>query len=387
MDQPTVRKTFKYKLRPTAEQEGTLEVVLRRCRELYHAALHARRQAWRRCAVSITVASQSAHLPDIKAARSEYQDLHAPVLQDVLTRRDRAFHACFRRVEAGEKPGYPRFKRRSRYDSCTYKQFGTGATLDNGLLVRSKIGRIAVRWSQPLDGTPKLVTIRREAAGGYAGFSCAAVPIKPLPLTGQETGVDLGLESFATLANGNQIATPRIFRVAEWNRKRAQRRVSRRVKGSNRRRKALRLLATAHAKVRRARQDFHHKTALSLVRQYDTISHEDWQPANMVKNHALAKSINEAGWSGWLSILSFKAVAAGKAVAAVPAAFTAQACSGCGVLVAKGWSVRWHSCPPCGTQLHRDHHAALNILARGSERSGAGQAPQASTPPVGAYVA
>jgi len=387
MDQQSVRKTFKYKLQPTAEQEGTLGFILRRCRELYNAGLEERREAWRMSRVNITMAGQSAQLPDIKPERPEYQDLHSQVLQDVLARLDRAFRAFFRRVKHGETPGYPRFKSSNRYASFTYKQFGNGATLDNGFLVLSKIGRIAVRWSRPLEGAPKTVTIRREADGWYVTFSCADVPIKPLPLTGQETGIDLGLESFATLAEGSQIANPRIFRVAEMNLKRAQRRMSRRVKGSKRRRKAVTLLAKAHARVRRARADFHHKTALALVRQYDTIYHEDLQPANMVKNHQLAKSISDAGWSAFLTILSFKAVEAGKTVVAVPAAFTSQACSGCGVLVHKGLSVRWHACPECGTSLHRDHNAALNILARGKEPSGAGQAPQALTQPVGAYVA
>jgi putative transposase len=389
MEPLTVRKTFKYKLQPTAEQEGTMAFVLRRCRELYNAALEERREAWRMCGVSITVASQSAQLPDIKQERTEYQDIHSQVLQDVLTRLDRAFQAFFRRVKNGETPGYPRFQGANRYTSFTYKQFGNGATLDNGFLALSKIGRIAVRWSRPLQGMPKTVTIRREADGWYVTFSCADVPIQPVPLTGQETGIDLGLESFATLANGSQIANPRIFRVAEMHLKRAQRRVSRRTQGSKRRRKAVMLLAKAHQRVRRARADFHHKTALALVRQYDTMYHEDLQTANMVRKHHLAKSISDAGWSRFLTILSCKAVEAGKTVVAVPAAFTSQACSGagCGVLVHKGLSIRWHACPECGTSLHRDHNAALNILARGKEKSGAGQAPQALTQPVGAYVA
>ncbi len=389
MNEPTVRKTFKYKLQPTAEQEGTLAFVLRRCRELYNAGLQERRDAWHMCGVSITAASQSAQLPDIKEVRPEYREVHSQVLQDVLTRLDRAFQAFFRRIGEGQTPGYPRFQGAKRYNSFTYKQFGNGATLDNGYLVLSKIGRIAVRWSRPLGGTPKTVTICREADGWYVAISCAEVPCQPLPLTGQETGIDLGLESFATLADGSQLANPRILRVAELNLKRTQRRVSRRKKGSNRRRKAVTLLAKAHQRVRRTRQDFHHKTALALVRQYDTIYHEDVQTANMVKNHSLAKSISDAGWSAFLSILSFKAACAGRSVVAVPPAYTSQACSGCGVLVAKGLSVRWHTCPECGTSLHRDHNAALNILRIGrvGRESVAGQAVQALTQPVGAYVA
>ena len=133
--------------------------------------------------------------------------------------------------------------------------------------------------------------------------------------------------------------------------------------------------------------DFHHKTALTLVRQHDTIYHEDLQTANMVRNHHLAKSIADAGWSAFLSILSCKAAEAGKTVVAVPPAYTSQACSGCGVLVRKGLSVRWHLCPDCGTSLHRDHNAARNIVRLGTQRRAAGQAVQALTQPVGAYVA
>src|SRR6516164_1636376 len=179
----TVRKTYKYKLVPTAEQEGAMAFVLRRCRELYNAGLQERRDAWQRCGISITAASQSAQLPAIKDVRPEYRDVHSQVLQDVLTRLDRAFAAFFRRVQAGETPGYPRFHGANRYTSFTYKQFGNGATLDNGLLVLSKIGRIAVRWSRPIEGTPKPVTISREADGWYASFSCTEVPTQPLPRT------------------------------------------------------------------------------------------------------------------------------------------------------------------------------------------------------------
>jgi putative transposase len=390
MDGPqrvTVRKTYKYKLQPTAEQEGVLEFVVRRCRELYNAGLQERRDAWQKCGVSITAGAQSAQLPAIKEVRPEYRDIHSQVLQDVLTRLDRAFQAFFRRVKAGEKPGYPRFHGANRYNSFTHKQFGNGATLDNGFLVLSKIGRLAVRWSRPLEGTPKTVTISREADGWYACLSCAGVPIQPLPATGQETGIDLGLESFATLADGETIANPRIFRVAERRLRRAQRRVSRRVKGSRRRHKAVRLLARAHQQVRRARTDFHHKTALALVRRYDTIYHEDLQAANLLKNHHLAKSIADAGWSAFLGILSFKAVEAGKTVVAVPPAYTSQVCSGCGVLVSKGLSVRWHECPECGTSLHRDQNAARNILRLGRHSSAAGLAVQALTWAVGPSVA
>ena len=117
------------------------------------------------------------------------------------------------------------------------------------------------------------------------------------------------------------------------------------------------------------------------MRENDTIYHEDLQAANMLKNHHLAKSISDAGWAAFLSILSFKAACAGRSVVAVPPAYTSQRCSGpgCGPMVQKGLSVRWHSCPECGASLHRDHNAALNILTLGKKHSGAGQTPQAPT--------
>jgi putative transposase len=164
-----------------------------------------------------------------------------------------------------------------------------------------------------------------------------------------------------------RIFHPGWYRKAERTLKTAQRCVARRKKGSNRRKKAVQLFAKAHQTVRRQRQDFHYKTALALVRANDTIYHEDLQTANMVRNHHLAKSISDAGWSQFLSILSAKAAWAGRTVVAVPPAYTSQTCSGCGVLVHKGLSVRWHSCPDCGTSLHRDHNAAKNILRLGRE--------------------
>ncbi len=371
MGEQTVRKTFKYKLKPTPEQERALAFVARRCRELYNAALQERSEAWQKCSVSVTVAQQSAQLPAIKEVRPEYRDIHSQVLQDVLTRLDRAFQRFFARVTAGEKPGYPRFQGANRYNTFTYKQFGNGAALDNGFLVLSKIGRLAVRWSRPIEGTIKTVTISREADGWYACFSCAELPIQPLPPTGKETGIDLGLEAFATLSDGTRIFHPGWYRKAERALKTAQRRVSRRKKGSGRRKKAVILLAKAHQKVKRQRQDFHHKTALALVRENDTIYHEDLQTANLLKNHHLAKSIQDAGWSQFLSILAFKAAYAGKRAVAVPPAYTSQTCSGCGRVVWKGLSVRWHACLDCGTSLHRDHNAARNIERAGQARRGA----------------
>ena len=129
------RKTYKYKLKPTPEQERQLEEVLWRCRTLYNTALEQRITAFRRCGITLTAYQQMAELPDLKAAFPEYVTVHSLVLQDVLARLDKTYQAFFRRVRAGQTPGFPRFQGRNRYNSFTYKQFGNGATLDNGFLV------------------------------------------------------------------------------------------------------------------------------------------------------------------------------------------------------------------------------------------------------------
>jgi len=185
------------------------------------------------------------------------------------------------------------------------------------------------------------------------------------------------------------VTNPRHYRTAERELKKAQKRVSRRQKGSKRRRKAVAQGAKKHQHVRRQRTDFHHKTALALVRQYDTISHEAIQPANLSRRPApvpdenggylhngaaqkagLNKSIHDVGWSCFLSILACKAAWAGKRVEAVNPAYTSQDCSGCGERIEKALSVRTHVCTNCGLILDRDENAARNIQWRGQRLRG-----------------
>jgi len=192
---------------------------------------------------------------------------------------------------------------------------------------------------------------------------------------------------FLIAANGEIVGNARHYRKAENRLARAQRRVSRRKQGSHRRRKAIALSKRKHQQVQRQRRDFHHKTALMLLRHYDTIYLEDVQVANMVRNPHLAKSISDAVWAAFRTILDAKAVCAGRQVIAVPTQYTSQDCSGmlpdgsrCTQRVAKSLSARTHVCPCCGLVLDRDENAAFNILR-------SGQARQALTWPVGASVA
>jgi putative transposase len=370
-------------------QERALEHVLWRCRTLYTIALEQRITAWQRCYVSVTRYQQEAELKDLRADFPEYAAIHSHLLQDVLARLDKTYQAFFRRLASGEKPGFPRFQGRDRYHSFTYREYGNGARLDNGFLVLSKIGRIAVRWSRPLEGIIKTVTVSREADGWYVCFSCAEVPTQPLPLIGCETGIDVGLKVFLIMADGQVVENPRHYRKAERALKKSQQRVSRRKKGSKRRRKAMRVLAKGHQHVRRQRADFHHKTALALVRAYDTIYLEAIQPANLcrrptprldgnggyahngaTRKAGLNKSIQDAGWRHFLSIHAFTAACAGKQVGAVNPAYTSQDCSGCGERIWKSLSVRTHVCTNCGLILDRDENAAKNFVWRGQRLRG-----------------
>jgi putative transposase len=385
----TVRKTYQEKLKPTPAQERQLETVLWRCRTLYNTALEQRITLWKQRGVSLTRYQQEAELQALRADLPEYASIHSHILQDVLARLDKTYQAFFRRLANGAKPGFPRFHGRERYHSFTYKEHGNGARLDNGYLVLSKIGRLAVRWSRPVEGTIKTVTISQEADGWYVSFSCAEVPTEPLPETGRETGIDVGLKVFLITAEGDVVENPRHYRKAEREVKKAQQRVSRKKKGSNRRKKAVKLLAKKHQHVRRQRTDFHHKTALALVRQYDTVYHEAIQSANLSRRPApkpdgeggylpngaarkvgLNKSIHDAGWGSFLHILACKAAWAGKRAEAVNPTYTTQDCSGCGERIRKSLSVRTHVCTNCGLIMDRDENAARNIQWRGQRLRG-----------------
>jgi putative transposase len=331
---------------------------------------------------TINYYDQANQLPDIKEVREEYRDIHSQVLQDVLRRVDKAMKAFFRRVKAGEKPGYPRFQGRNRYDSFCYPQGGYSLTADNRICL-SKIGSIKVKLHREIIGTIKTATIKREGDAWYIVFSCEAEPLPKLPYTDEAIGIDLGLTHFATLSTGDTIDNPRHFRRAEKKLAKAQQKLARKKKGSNRRKKAGRLVGKIHRKVRRQRQDFLHKQSRQLVNTYEMLVFEDIKPANLSKRPkpkqdengtylpngasakgGLNKSINDAGWSQFIAMCEYKAESAGISVVRVDPRYTSQICSGCGTVKKKDLSERWHSCE-CGTELDRDHNAALNILALG----------------------
>jgi putative transposase len=357
-----MRKAFKYKLRVSRAVSIRLTATLDICRELYNAALQERRDAYQVAGVSLNYYDQAHQLPDIKAERPDVASIHSQVLQDTLKRVQKAFDAFFRRLKIGEKAGYPRFRNKHRYDSFTFPQ--TGWKLEGDKLTLSKIGSCRVRFSRPVEGTIKTATLKREVDGWHLSFSVECNHCRYIPKTGASVGMDVGIENFATLSTGEAIANPRHLRRSERRLKTAQRSVSRKKRGGHKRRKAARLLAKQHLKVKRGRLDFAHKTSLQLIREFDDLAVEELNIRGMVKNHHLAKSISDAGWGTFLVILDAKAAEAGRRVWKVPAAYTSQDCSACGARVRKTLATREHRCVECGLVLHRDHNAARNIRGR-----------------------
>jgi putative transposase len=362
-------KAYKFKLRPSKRVEQDFERTLDICRELYNAALQERRDAYRFSGISIKYTNQANQLPEIKKERLDVGLVHSQVLQDVLRRLDKSFDGFFRRIAKGEKAGYPRFKGKTRYDSFTYPQKGFELNVEGKKLWLSKIGSVKVHLSRPIEGTIKTCQIKREADGWYVIFAVEEKTCPYFPKTGKSIGIDVGIESFATPSEGKPIENPQYLRKAERRLKTAQRNVSRKKKRSGNRKKAVKLLAKQHQKVKRQRLDFFHKESRKLIEKYDEVVFEDLNIKGMVRNHHLAKSISDASWGKFIVVHTAKAENAGRSVVKVPAAFTSQDCSGCGSRVRKTLAERVHRCIGCGLVLDRDHNASINIKKRGASRS------------------
>jgi putative transposase len=304
-------------------------------------------------------------LPGMKAERPDAARVYSQVLLNVMKRVAFAFDNFFRRVREGQKPGYPRFRSCSRYDSFTYPQ--RGFSLKGKTPHLSKVGRIKVHLSRPIEGVIKTCTIKREADGWYVIFTVEEWKQEVAQAPKESVGVDVGIENFATLSDDEAapIENPQYFRRTERDLKRAGRRVTRRAKGSNRRKKASHLLAKKHMKVKRQRRDFHFKEARKLVAKYQSITVEDLNIKGMVRNRHLAKSISDAGWGQFIAIVIFKAEEAGRTVIKVNPSYTSQECSRCGQRNEITLATRVYRCSQCGLVIHRDRNGAKRIEQKG----------------------
>ncbi|MFF0067281.1 RNA-guided endonuclease InsQ/TnpB family protein [Streptomyces sp. NPDC005279] len=396
-------RAYKFLMRPTVGQQVALGEMLRDHCSLYNGALQERRDAYRHVSkTNVKYGQQSAQLKEIRAFDPERQGRWSFSSQQATLRRlDKAFAAFFRRVKAGQTPGYPRFRGQNWFDTVDFPKDGDGCRWDatpHDPVTRVRfqgIGHVKVNQHRPVIGKVKTVSVKREGRKWCVVLTAEREQPEPLPLTGSVVGIDMGIAWFLTTSNGEHVVNPRHARAAASKLETAQKALSRfpRRKVKNRtanHQRAVEKVAGLHAKVRRQRLDHAHKTALGLVREHDLIAHEDLKIRNMSKapapkpdpeqqgsflpNGAAAKaglnrSISDAGWGVFLAILTSKAESAGREVIAVDPRNTSRQCPECGHAAKENRPTqeKFH-CVSCGHSAHADVAGALNVLRAGLVR-------------------
>lgn len=293
-------------------------------------------------------------------------------LQQSIRDLDRAYKNFFRRVREGGKPGFPKFKSR-RHARQSYRTNG-GKVLDRNHIALPKLGTVRAKVSRPLQGRFMSVTVSLDAAGRYfATFLCTDVPSKDAPATDREVGIDLGVETLATLSDGRKIGNPRHLKKYERKLAREQRRLSRRKgtrkgeKPSGRYLKQRKRVARIHAKIADARTDALHKVTTMLADENQVLCMEDLNAKGMMKNHHLAKAVTDASFGEFAQLLEYKCAERGRSLVKIGRFYpSSKTCSACGHrLDALPLSVRSWDCPACGAHHDRDVNAARNILTEG----------------------
>jgi putative transposase len=332
-------------------------MILDECRWLWNHNLNERIEHYKQDKKSLSNFDQNYELPSLKKERSSLKNVHANTLQNVNERLDKAYKAFFRRVKNNENPGFPRFKsRHNTRGSFTYAQ--SGFSINENRVFLSKIGHVKFVRHRDIEGTIKQCVVKRCHDEYYVIFVCELDDVQPVEIQ-SIVGLDLGVENFATLSDGNVIPNPRISReqVAKCQRKHSKKKTE----------KTRRALQKSWKRLVNRREDFTHKLSRFLVNKYDCIVVEDLNIQRMVTsdktNRNLNREVMDATWNSFIQKLIYKAESAGKRVVKVDPAYTSQRCSQCGEIVAKDLSVRIHSCPTCNLTIHRDLNAALNIKA------------------------
>ncbi len=397
-----MRRAYKFRLRPTAKQHVALDQCFEDHRELYNAALQERRDAYervvrqspdywsaRRPKAPVTYGLQSAQLRDIRALRPEMARWSFSSEQATLRRLDKAFGAFFGRVKTGETAGYPRFKAGHRFDSVEWPKDGDGCRFkpEAARVYLQGVGHVKVTVHRAVEGRVKTISVKREGRRWFLVLSCDDVPAKPLEPTGKAVGIDVGIVDFAVSSDGEHVPNPRHGRQAADSLEAAQRVLARKKRGSNNRRAARQAVAARHRKMANQRRDFHHKTARALVERYDVIAVENLRISNMVwrarpvpdpdnpggslpngqaAKTGLSRSISDAGWAQFRSILAAKAEEAGRQMIGVDPRHTSDRCEACGHAARENRvNQAVFRCVRCGHEAHADEHAARNILRVG----------------------
>ncbi len=378
-------RTFRYRLYPTTKQTAALERLLATQCELYNAALEERRGAWRWERRSVSYVDQCRTLTQLRSVRLDVGEWGVVVCRGTLKRLDRAFAAIYRRCGLGQTPGFPRFKARARFGSVQWEDSSGWRVDESGRRLHlNGIGAVKLHLHRFIRGTPKAVTVRREGRHWWVSLRSVDVPARALPATGKAVGVDLGVGVLVATSDGGIVEGTRPARAAEREVARAQRRVTSKQRGSNRRRKAVASLAATHRRIANRRRDALHKVSAALVANHDLIVHESlvitnmkrrpkprpdgtgaYEPNGGVAKAGLNRSIHDAGWGTLLAMIAYKAEEAGRSIIAVDPRNTSRRCSNCGHTDAGNRRGALFACGACGHQEHADVNAAKNILRAG----------------------
>jgi len=359
--------THRYRLLPLKSQHRALERLCGAQRELYNAALEERIDCYRKTGKTRTYIDQCKALTQCRHDLPEMGELPVTLQRWTLKRLDGAFQGFFHRLKARSgKVGFPRFRGKGRWEAFGFAEF-CGIRFDGRRLRFAGMpGGLKLHLHRPMPGDPDIrsCVFRRDGRGWHVCLQIAVgVPEKRAVSTA--LGVDLGLKVFAYCSDNVVIANPRIAQRAENELRCRQRALARCKRGSNRRRKVRSRVARLHRKIADTRNTWLHQQSAALVKRADLIAVEDLKVSNMIRHPTLARSISDASWSRFVSMLEYKAEKAGAHLIRVDPRNTSQKCSGCGELVLKSLAVRTHSCPSCALVIDRDHNASLNILRAG----------------------
>ena len=358
-------RSYKYRLYPNGAQEAALSDMPGHFRDLYNAGLQQRIEAWNRQGVSLGYAARAGELRAVRDAVPELAGYSFSAEQQVLRRLDKAFAAFFRRVKAGETPGFPRFRAKSRFHSADFR-VGDGLVCRDGRLRLVGIpGLVKVRWHRELPARPSHAIVSCSNGKGYVTLQFT---VRELRIPGEEdtrpdVGIDVGLNSIVATSDGESVAAPKPARKAQRKTRRLQRALARKDRRSKQRAKARRNLAGHHARVAAGRRDFLHKLSHGLASRHRVIAMEELG-MDALKRSFLARSVHDAAWTQLRDMLTYKAESAGGSVVLVDPHGTSRRCSGCGAEPdrPKTLADRVHDCDGCGLVLDRDVNAARNVL-------------------------
>jgi putative transposase len=371
---------YRYRIEPTIAQQQKLAQVFGCCRVVFNDAVSAREQSLRAGVKLSDTEVQRRVITEAKTKpeREWLREVPSVALVQSVNDSHRAFRNFFNSRSGkrkGREVGRPRMK--SRKDNRqSFRLTRNGFSVrPNGRLFVAKVGELRVRWSRNLPSQPSSVTIIREPDGHYYASFVVDVERTPLPAVDRQAGVDMGIARLATIADNHgrrtDVPNPKPLQRKLRKLRRLERVRCRRQKGSKNRDKARRRVAIEHRKVALARRDYHHKQALTLVRENQVIHVEDLNIAGMVRNHRLARAIYDAGWAQFVGIIGEKCDRYGRTLHRVSRWLaSSKTCSTCGHVISKmPLHIREWTCPVCRTVHDRDHNAAKNILAAGRAES------------------